>query len=186
MSCCTENIFQPGFSEVLCANDAGAARNIANANPQTAEHAYSVLRRRNVKDIGASRVRILLLYRAGPKKKKARTLLSGPKEFAEYLAGHSRRWFRQSSRRGLVHALAAACLRCLHRNDRFYSPQRHRKILAFAGERQALLLFVVVNANQVAEMHLFGSQQIRERIDDVAFDRALQMPRTVPLIGSFL
>jgi len=72
------------------------------------------------------------------------------------------------------------------RNGRLQPADRHRQIFAFAYKRQSVLLAVPVDAHQVAQLHLFRRQQIRQRINHVPFNRPLQMPRPVALIGPFL
>src|SRR5262245_52293548 len=58
--------------------------------------------------------------------------------------------------------------------------------LAFAIEGKILGFTVPVNANQVPNFHLLGGQEVGERIDDVAFDGAFQVPRSVTLVRALL
>ena len=102
------------------------------------------------------------------------------------LTSHARSWFRQPRRGRFVHSLAALRLRYFHGDNRLDFSDRHGKVFAFPGKGQAFLLFVVVDANQIAQMNLFGRQQVRQWVDDVALNRALQVTRTVPLISSLL
>jgi hypothetical protein len=50
---------------------------------------------------------------------------------------------------------------------------RHGQVFAFTDECQLVLFTVPIDANQVAKVDLFGSQQIRQRIYDVPFDGPL-------------
>jgi hypothetical protein len=57
---------------------------------------------------------------------------------------------------------------------------------SLAHKRELIVLAIPINAHQVAQMHLFGSQQVRQRINDVPLDRALQVPRPIALVSPFL
>ena len=57
---------------------------------------------------------------------------------------------------------------------------------ALANEGQFLVLAVPIDADQVADAHLLRGQQVRQRVDDIALDGALQMACTVALVRAFL
>src|ERR1700722_1691641 len=62
----------------------------------------------------------------------------------------------------------------------------HQRAFTLADESQAVVLAVPIDANEVPKVDLFGSQQISQRVDHVAFDGPLQVSCTVALVGSFL
>src|SRR5262249_33340801 len=94
--------------------------------------------------------------------------------------------FRRRSCHRSLDILAALRRRQLGCARRFEAARRHGQILTFPNEGKAVLALVPVDANQIAEMNLLGGQQIRQRIDNVAFNGALQMACAVALIGAFL
>src|SRR5262249_60034100 len=82
MSCCVENIFQPGLSCVLCAKAPGAF-SAAMTNAQAAHLAITAAVLFGVV-MGPPEGSFLLLYLDGPKKKKARTGVSGPENVRSF------------------------------------------------------------------------------------------------------
>ena len=49
-----------------------------------------------------------------------------------------------------------------------------------------MVFLVPIDADQVAELHLLGRQQVRQRVHHVPLDRPLQMPRSIPLVRPLL
>src|SRR5258708_33015948 len=70
-------------------------------------------------------------------------------------------------------------------NNRFCLAGWDRQVFTLANEGQAVLLLIPVDANEVTEVNLFGGQQVCQWINHVAFDGALEVPRTVALVCAF-
>src|SRR5260370_611412 len=80
----------------------------------------------------------------------------------------------------------ASCRVASCRSGGLEEPWRHSQISAVANEGQPILIAIPVNANQVAKVYLFRSQQIRQRIYDVPLDGPFQVPCAISLIRAFL
>src|SRR5882757_5649740 len=61
----------------------------------------------------------------------------------------------------------------------------HQSAFALADECQPHVFTVPIDANEIAQVDLFGGQQIRQRINHVALNGALQVPGAVTLIRAF-
>src|SRR5712664_723061 len=61
----------------------------------------------------------------------------------------------------------------------------HQRTLTLAHKRKLRMFLVPVDANQIAQMHLLRSQQVGQRINHMALNRSLQVPRAVALIRAF-
>jgi len=59
-------------------------------------------------------------------------------------------------------------------------------VFAFTDKVKVILGGLPVDADHVAEANLLGGEKIGHRIDDVAFDGALQVASAVALVGAFL
>ena len=86
-----------------------------------------------------------------------------------------------NSRRATVGAVQA-----IGRARRKRHEQQHRNhgVLGLLHKHQ--LPCGHVDANEVAELHLSGGDEVRQREHDMTFDRALQVARAVTEVGSFL
>src|SRR5882762_3728179 len=132
-----------------------------------------------------------LLYHLAGDKRKARVAnhpggIQGweAKKFA--LASQARRRFRRKRHAWCIHSLAALCGSGSRGSNRLRLARRDRQVFTFADEGQAVLLLVPINANQVTEVNLLGRQQVRQRIDNVAFDGTFQVSCSIALVRSFL
>src|SRR5260370_7191952 len=102
------------------------------------------------------------------------------------LTSHARRGLRRKCHAGRIRRLAVLCRSGAHGNNGLRLARWDRQILTLADEGQAVLLSGPIDANEVAEVNLLGRQQVRQRIYDMAFNGALEVPRTVALVRAFL
>src|ERR1700682_2281268 len=102
------------------------------------------------------------------------------------LASHARHGLRRKCHGGRLHRSAALCGNGARGRDRFHLARWDRQVFTLADEGQAVLLLVPIDANEVAKAKLAGSRQVRQWIHDMAFDRALEVPRAVALVRAFL
>src|SRR5713101_981426 len=58
----------------------------------------------------------------------------------------------------------------------------HQGTLTLTHKRKLRMFLVPVDANQIPQVHLLRCQQVGQRIDNMALNRSLQVPRAVPLI----
>src|SRR5260370_13939245 len=102
------------------------------------------------------------------------------------LTSHARRGLRRQRHAGGIYGPAALCGNAARGTDGLHLARGDRQVFTLAGEGQAVLLLVPIDANEVAEVNLLGRQQVRQWIHDMAFDGALEVPRAVALVRSFL
>src|SRR5581483_274178 len=123
--------------------------------------------------------------RKRPGRRNARAFVRGVRK--DRLSRHARRRFRSEARRGRLYWSSAARLRRhTGRAHRLRPARRHSQVFSLSRECQASQLLVPINADQVAEVDLFGRQQVRQRVHYVPLKRPLQVPRPVPLVRPFL
>ena len=129
-----------------------------------------------------------LVYTGAEGKEKARMAghPGGMREKKIKLSSEARRRLRAQCHSRSVGRFAAPRRSGPRCDDRIRLACRKRQVFPFTNEREAILLFVPVDANQVAKVNLFGGQQVGQGIDHVAFDGALQVPCAIPLVGAFL
>src|SRR5208337_4616821 len=97
----------------------------------------------------------------------------------------TRRGFRRNLHGGF-HRASAAGLREPGGGNRLWPADRYGHVLAFAREIEVVFLAIPINADEVAEMDLFGGQKTGHGVDNVALDGALEVTRTIALVGAFL
>src|ERR1700737_1407875 len=122
------------------------------------------------------------------KKKKPTAYIAAGQISFSWLVLSSHPWhsFGSKRHRRSFHGPAIAYRHLTCDSSRLRSSRWHCQVFPFGYKRQAVLFAVPIDANQVAQLHLIGSQQIRQRIHDVALNRALQVPRAIALVRSFL
>src|SRR6516225_3838567 len=187
MSCCGVKELIPGLSLVLSASRAGAERRRRTVDPMTAR------RRFGTRSIGSPRYAprrgssLLSNYTLAQQKEKpgrfpARTFLrrSNGKLAREARCGFGRRLYGRFDR------TAATGLRSALWCRNFGAAHRHREVFAFANEIQAVFRAAPVDADQIATVNLLGGEQIGHRENHVALNRALQVARSIALVGAFL
>ena len=76
--------------------------------------------------------------------------------------------------------------RRIRRKSRNGRRHRNQRPFRFLQEHQPVSFFIPINGKHVAEIHLFGRQQTRQWINEVPFNRTLQMARPVLQIRPFL
>src|SRR5215467_10224347 len=153
-------------------------------NAVIARRAIQALTRVEI-NMGPPGVLALLLYRPAPKRKSPDKIVRAEKS-CRLLASHARSGLRNTRGGRLIHGLAAFGMYHFHGNHRLDSAYGHGEIFSFPSEGQAFLLFVEVDANQIAQMDLFGGEQIGPWIDNVPFDGTLQVARAIPLVRPLL
>ena len=57
--------------------------------------------------------------------------------------------------------------------------------MAFSDEGKLLVNAVPIDTHQIADADLLSCQKIRQRVNDVSLNGALQVPCAIALIGSF-
>src|SRR5260370_40482021 len=97
------------------------------------------------------------------------------------LTRHARRRLRRKCHAGRIRRLAALCGSGARGNSGLRLARWDRQVFTLAAEGQTILLLVPIDANEVAKVNLLGRQQVRQWIHNVAFDGALDVPRTVAL-----
>src|SRR5580658_4436431 len=102
------------------------------------------------------------------------------------LSSHAWRGLRSDRCRRRFNAPAASRLRNSGSCNRFHSPRRYCQVLSLADEAQSFTILAPIDAHQVAQVHLLGSQQIRQRVNHVPLDGSLEVSRSIALVGSFL
>ena len=102
------------------------------------------------------------------------------------LSRETRRRFRRNLHAGGFHGAATAGLRKPGGRNRFWPADRHGYVFAFAGEIKVVLVAIPIDADEVAEMDLFGGQKIGHGVDDVALDGTLEVTRAVALVRALL
>src|SRR5258706_983732 len=102
------------------------------------------------------------------------------------LANHARRRFRRERHARRVRSLAALRGSGARSNNWFCLARWDRQVFTLADERQAVLLLIPVDADEVAQVDLLGGQQVCQWINHVALDGTLEVPRTVALVCAFL
>src|ERR1700736_1072158 len=102
------------------------------------------------------------------------------------LASHPWHSFRSKRHRRSFDGPAIAYRQWTRDSNRFRSSRWHSQVFSFAYNRQTILFAVPIDAHQVTQLHLIGSQQISQRVHDVAFDRAFQVPSAIALVRAFL
>jgi hypothetical protein len=104
----------------------------------------------------------------------------------DLLARQARRWFGWKWSGGGVYGTAAAGLGGALKDDGIGTADGDGDIFAFANEMEMVGVERPVDADHVAGVDLVGGQKICHRINNVAFDGALEMARAVTLVGAFL
>src|ERR1700681_5103408 len=62
----------------------------------------------------------------------------------------------------------------------------HGEVFALANEDQVIPVAIPIDAQEVAQVNLLGSQKISQRINYVPFDSPLQVPCAIALVRAFL
>src|SRR6267378_6844515 len=114
------------------------------------------------------------------------TSTTGETEKSRKLPGHARRAFRSERHGRTVYELPSTRRNRSHRCCRFEAASRHRKIVTFSNESQAVLAVVPIAADHVANMYLIRGKQIGKRRDNMALNGPLEMPRTIALVRTLL
>src|SRR6267142_2531462 len=114
------------------------------------------------------------------------TSTTGETERSSSLPCDARRTFRSERRGRPFYELASTRRNGSHRRRRFEAASRHRTIITFSNESQAVLSVIPIDADQVAKTYLFRGKQIGKRRDNMALNGPFEMPRTIALVRTLL
>lgn len=81
---------------------------------------------------------------------------------------------------------AAACLRSAGSDSGFGTADGHGEVLAFLYETEHIVIAAPIDADEVATVDLLSGEQVSHGVDDVALDGALEVTRSVTLVGALL
>src|SRR6266404_1009044 len=114
------------------------------------------------------------------------TFATGETERSSSLPCDARRTFRSERHGRPFYRLPSTRRNGSHRCRRFEAASRHRTIIAFSNESQAVLAVIPIDADQVTKMYLIRGKQIGKRRDNMALNGPLEMPRTIALVRTLL